>query len=286
MKRFLEWFLVLDRRIIYTLVALAVIVPLLFPLHLKIYPTPEVKSVYDSLNELPEGSPVLISVDFDPSALPELYPMLISALRQSFERHLKVFVVCLWPNGVNLAPMAIDEVITDLKKLNPGFNVVDGEDYVYLGYQPGTVLVMLKMAQDIRKAFPKDASGNETATLPIFQSAWKLSQMKYMVFIEAGDTGDLWIVYGTTPNKLPVGAGVTGVMAPQYFPWLQAKQVDGIIAGLKGAAEWEVLLGYEGSATKSMDPQSIVHALIFLAIVLANIFAFWLAAIKRKEERS
>jgi len=286
MKRFLEWFLVLDRRIIYTLVALAVIVPLLFPLNLRIYPTPEVESVHESLNELPAGSPVLVSVDFDPAALPELYPMLISMLRQSFQQKLKVFITCLWPNGVNLAPMAIDQVITDMKKLDPEFDVVDGEDYVYLGYQPGTVLVMLKMAQDIRKAFPKDVAKRETSTLPIFEDTWKLSQMKYMVMIEAGDTGDYWIVYGTTPNKVPVGAGVTGVMAPQYFPWLQAKQVDGIIAGLKGAAEWEVLLGYAGSATKSMDPQSIVHALIFLAIILANIFAFWLAAIKRKEERS
>ena len=53
---FLERFLQLDRRIIYTLVALAVAFPLIWPIGLPIRITPEVQSVFDTIENLPEGS--------------------------------------------------------------------------------------------------------------------------------------------------------------------------------------------------------------------------------------
>lgn len=60
----------LDRRIIFLVVALAVIIPLLLPIGLPIKPTAPVKAFYDSTELIPEGSYVLISFDYDPATMP------------------------------------------------------------------------------------------------------------------------------------------------------------------------------------------------------------------------
>ena len=279
MKNFLQKFLQLDRRVIYVLVALAVIIPILIPLNVRIYPTPEVKGVFDSIENLPEGSRIMLSVDFDPASMPELYPMMKAVLRHVILKKHKLYILALWPLGTGL----VDQVIAELSKEYPDWTY--GEDYVWLGYKPGTTLVIIGVGQSIRDTFGgKDYGNRPLDEMPIMRGVDKFKQMDYLVMLEAGSTGDYWIVYGTEVHKVRVGAGVTAVMAPQYYPYLQAKQVNGIIGGLKGAAEYEGLVGKPGKASRAMDPQSTVHSLIFIAIILANIFVYWLRAIERKEK--
>ncbi len=40
--------------------------------------------------------------------------------------------------------------------------------------------------------------------------------------------------------KVPVAGGVTAVSIPGRMPYLQSGQLSGILAGLRGAAEYEV----------------------------------------------
>ena len=56
----------LDRRVIYLLALLVVVVPLLSPFGLPLAISPEVKQAYDALLALPPGTRVLVSVDYDP----------------------------------------------------------------------------------------------------------------------------------------------------------------------------------------------------------------------------
>ncbi len=276
---FIERFLLLDRRIIYSLVVLAVAIPLLAPIGLPIKVTPEVQSIYDSIESLPEGSNILLAADFDPASQPELYPMLKAVMEHIVRKHHKLLIVVLWINGPNLVAKAIDEIKTE----NPNWK--SGEDYAFLGFQVGATVVIMSMGNDISKTFPKDHYGNATAPMPIIKNFNRLKDTDYMVMLEAGNSGDWWIVYGTEKFNVPVGAGVTAVVAPQYYPYLQAGQIDGIIGGLRGAAEYEKLIGKPGKATSAMDSQSVVHALIFMAIILANIFAMMLSVQKRRKAR-
>lgn len=276
---FIERFLLLDRRIIYSLVVLAVAIPLLAPIGLPIKVTPEVQSIYDTIESLPEGSNIMLAADFDPASQPELYPMLKAVLEHIVRKKHKVEIVVLWINGPNLVAKAIDEIKIDY----PDWK--SGEDYAFLGFQVGGTVVIMSMGNDISKTFPKDHYGNATAPMPIIKNFNRLKEADYMVMLEAGNSGDWWIVYGTEKFNIPVGAGVTAVIAPQYYPYLQAGQIDGIIGGLRGAAEYEKLIGKPGIATSAMDSQSVVHALIFMAIILANMFAMMLSVQKRRKAR-
>jgi hypothetical protein len=73
-------------------------------------------------------------------------------------------------------------------------------------------------------------------------------------------------VYGT-----PLGQGCTGIIGPEQFPYLDSGQLKGSLIGMKGAAEYETLVGYRGKGFKAMIPQSIAHILLMVLIVLGNI---------------
>ena len=63
-------------------------------------------------------------------------------------------------------------------------------------------------------------------------------------------------------------------MASDAYPYLNAGQLEGLLGGLSGAAEYEKLIGVPGTATIGMDAQSIAHILIILLIALGNIAYF------------
>src|SRR5712691_13189785 len=103
MKEFARWMVSIDRRIIFLLIALATLLPLVHPFGLPIKVSPEVRGVFDYIESLPEGSVFLLSLDFDPSSKPELYPMSIALLRHAFRKNQKVVGMTLWITGTSMA---------------------------------------------------------------------------------------------------------------------------------------------------------------------------------------
>ena len=55
------------------------------------------------------------------------------------------------------------------------------------------------------------------------------------------------------------------------MPFVQAGQVKGMLQGLRGAAEYELLSGSPGVASAGMDAQSLGHLLIIGFIVVGNV---------------
>ena len=80
---------------------------------------------------------------------------------------------------------------------------------------------------------------------------------------------------------MPLIVGTTAVQTPQYYPFFESKQIVGLIGGLRGAAEYEKLAEFEGSATPGMDAQSVAHFVIAGLILMANILFFLEKAMKR-----
>jgi len=271
----------LDRRIIYVIVGLCVLVPLLWPLSLPIVPTPNVAGIFDAIDKLPEGSAVLISADFDAASKPELLPMLDAALAHCFAHKLKPVVMTLWLSGPRLIQQSVE-------KQAHIFGAVSGQDYVYLGYRPGNFAVVAGMVNSITGTFNADYYNQPTAGMPILGSIHKLADFRYIFDIAAGTPGlEVWVNFGSTPAHVPLGLSCTAVSATQYYPYLQARQITGLANGMKGSAEYERMLRDRyaalnlppGDAMKGMDSQSLVHVFLVLAIIVANIAYF---SVRRK----
>lgn len=266
MKKFLFILSNIDRRYIFLLIALTVIIPLLKPIGMPVTRTNEVKAVYDYIEKLPPGSTIMIALDYDPAALAELYPMSLAILRHAYSRKIKVIGMTLWNTGATLGSIAMREAAKDL--------AVEGQDYVYLGYVPGGANIIMSMGEDISTVYSKDYNGTPISEIPAMKGIKNYKDISLVIDLAAGATPEVWVVYAGTKYNQTIAIGCTAVSAVGYYPFLNSKQIIGLIGGMKGAAEYEDLIDKRGTATAGMDSQSIAHIAIILLIIIANISYF------------
>jgi hypothetical protein len=280
----IDKFLSVDRRYIFIVVAIGVIIPFLAPLKLGVTESPPVKRVYDFIEDYPEGSDkaVLVSFDYDPSTQPELSPMAEAILIQCFEKKIPVVAICLHPGGPGLALEALS-VTADRA------GAVYGEDYVFLGYKVGGSAVILSMGENIKTVFPIDYWGTSVEELPLMGKVANYNDIHLAITLSGTTYPDVWVAFAHERYDANVAAGVTAVMAADYYPYLQTGQMVGLIGGLKGAAEYEKLIGYEdifgkpGKGIKGMDAQTVIHVFIVLIVILGNIAYMMTLRSKRRE---
>lgn len=277
MTTFILRLLRLDRRVIFLLIAVATLLPLLYPVSLPIRVSPEVQRVYDYIEQLPAGSLLLLSMDFEPGGKPELYPMAVALLRHAFQKDVKVLGMTLWPAGAGIAEIAFTEVAREKGK-------VKGTDYVFLGYAPGDASAVISMGQDFHAAFPADYYGTKTADIALLQNVRSLRDMRYVISLSVGFPGiDTWYVYGKEKYGFELGGGCTAVSAPRFYPLLDTGQINGLLGGLRGAAEYEILLGVKGKAMAGMAAQSATHFVIIFLIIVCNALYFLTGQARRRQ---
>lgn len=263
----MERFLNIDRRIIFAAVALAVIGSLLIRFSLPVPASTPVQKIFDKIESMPPGAHILISFDYDPSSKEELQPMALALLHHSFRKGLKVIGMTHNPGGTGLAEQAMNSIASLYQREYK-------EDYVFLGYKPGGASLIMNMGEDLHTAFLKDFYGNDTTTLPALQGVESLRDLDYLVDLAAGVTIETWIAFGKEKYKFEMGAGCTAVIGPDMYPFLDSGQINGLMAGLKGAAEYEALVKHEAQAYEGMRPQSVTHCLVVLFVLFGNIIFF------------
>lgn len=281
---FYERMMNLDRRWVYLIIGLVVVITAIFPFDVPLYVTPEVRSVYKFVEGLNSGDILMIGVDYAPEAMAELHPMTYAITRQAFKKDIKLLLCCLHQNG----PGMVEQVIAQVSK---EYNKINGVDYVYLGYKPYPGITILAMGQNFRIPFPEDYYGTPLDSLPMMRGLTNFDNVRAILNISAGSGTEYWINYANGRYNALLAIGVTGVMTSDYYPFLQSRQIFGLIGGMKGAAEYEYLAEKGGyiskekdqlSAYKSMPIQTTTHVVVILFIVIGNI-GFFMS--KRKKSR-
>lgn len=256
----------IDRRIIFLLILLAVVIPLLLPIGFEIKVSGPVALLHETVDALNPGSRVLMSFDYGPATMPEVYPMNQALVRHCFAKDLKIIGMALWPEGVSLAQEAFEQAAEEYGKEY-------GIDYVNLGYKAGGIVVISAVAEDIPSTFPQDYAGRPIEEFKVMEGIRNFDQIDLIVSLSAGDPGVReWVMIAQGRYGMKVSGGVTAVSAPAFYPYLNAGQLKGLMGGMKGAAEYEILIKESGTATSGMDAQSIAHGVIIFFIIFANIF--------------
>ena len=264
----------LDRRIIFIVITLSIIIPLLFRVDLPLKITSEVKVVYDLVESLPEGSIIVLPCEYAPDTMAELEPMLFAVLRHCYRKNLKIIAGGFFVTGVNLIEQELRQIAEEEGK-------VYGEDYIFLGYRPYPAVVIMSMGQDFRQSFPEDYYGNPLDSLPMMRGVKNYYDTELVLTINATSGVDFWVIYGHERYGFPLAIGVTAVMAADYYHYINSGQIIGVIGGLKGAAEYEKLIGRGDMASMGMSIQSFAHIIIVLFIIIGNIGYF----MTRKKKR-
>ena len=277
---FSERMLKIDRRIIFLVIGLCTLLPLLYPVGLPIKISSEVRGVYDHIEALPERSVFFMSFDFDPASKPELHPQAIALLRHAFRKNLRVVTMTLWVTGTGLADQIVTQVAKEMGKEN-------GKDYVFLGWSPGNTAVIINLGQNLYNTFPSDYGGKPTKGLPVLDGVQSLKDVTYLVSLGAGNPGvEAWYGFGKDKYKVEMGGGCTGVMAPGLYPLLRSGQINGLIGGLRGAAEYESLIDQKGKAVAGMDAQSATHVAIIVLVIICNLFYFSMRRTARQQSQA
>lgn len=265
----------IDRRWIFVLVGLGTMLPLLFPVNLPVAPSPRVQAAYNAIEAVPEGSIVLMSIDYEPDIMAELQPMSIAVLRHCFRRNLKPVILTLYPAGPRLVEQALAAAgAAEGKKRY--------EDYVFLGYKSGNQAVILGLGENIRGLFPRDFYGVRTDSIPLMQQVNSFADFPLLINISGSAIADYYIRIGASRYHRPMILGSTAVMATDYYPYLSSRQILGLIGGMKGAAEYERLMGIIGDARRGMDAQSLVHVIVVLLVLLGNAALFATGGLRRQ----
>jgi hypothetical protein len=254
----------LTRRMIFVLIALSVAIPLIFKIGFPTRVTKEVQKVYQEIESLDSGLPVLVSFDHEASSLPEIKPMAEAILRHCFSRNLKVLGLALLAEGTAIG----DEI---LRHVAQEYGKEYGVDYVFLGFRPQNTAAILGMGEDIHRVFPQDYEGNSTDELSVIKDLKDYQDIPLIISVADGDMPTYWINFAGARYHERIAVAVTAVMATSFYPFLDSGQLVGLVGGLKGAAEYETLIQKPGMGTKGMDAQSMAHLMILILVILGNI---------------
>ena len=274
---------VLDRRWIFLAMAIAVALPILLGIGSDESPSPPTKRLFDRIEELPEGSRILMSIDFDPNSAAELAPMALAFTRHSCLRHHKIYFVTIWGTAIPILDSTIKTVVQN--EFGEGEHPYKyGVDYVNLGFVAGEAVAISQLTSDIRKARPQDVQGTNLDSLPMMENVTSLQDMQLIITPSAGFPGAKeWVQYAGTPYKIPLAAGCTGVQSTQMFPYYP-DQLVGLITGIRGANEYETMLAARypvpyaemsrRPASLRGGPQRWAHRLMIGLIMLGNAIHF------------
>jgi hypothetical protein len=270
----------LDRRWIYLLMAIAVTVPIVAGWDFPEKVSPATRAAFAEMEKLEPGDRVLLSFDYDPSSAGELTPMATALTYHAARRGAKLYFMSLWPIGPQMVEESISKVLsTDFPDLRYG------EDFVNLGYKSGYEGVIKVIVTDLRRLYTTDARGTSIGSIPMMEPVRSVQDVDMIVTISAGYAGAKeWIQYAKTayPDRFSVVAACTGVQAPPLLPYVP-KQLPGLIAAIKGGAEYEKLLGERygiagvprySEGQRRMGSQLVAHLLMIGLIGLGNVVYF------------
>jgi hypothetical protein len=275
----------MDRRIIFLLIGLAVLIPIIVKYSTSIPTSPLVQTLFDKVESLPPGSKVLLSFDYGPSTAPENQPMANAFARHSFEKGHRVYLMALWATGPRQSEQLIEEIIS-VEFPDKQY----GEDWIHLGYKAGNQGLINTLLSDFTAMYTTDLDGTAIDEFPMMEGVESLRDFDLILGLGSGFPGTKeWVQFAGDPGDIPVGGGTTAVMAPLLFPYYP-RQIVGFLGGLQGAAEYEYALVKQHPkfgersrlASQSMGPQAAAHLVIIAFILVGNITYFVERARRRK----
>jgi len=257
----------------YALLVVAIAAPLIWRINLPVVVTPAVRGVYDTFDKMPADKIALIVVYWGAGTVAETGPETAAMMRQLFMQNKKFALLPFDPQGSKFA--------TDsAKALAKEYGKKYGIDWVHWGYQPISNLVPLLQSfpGNIKGTFRTDAYGTPMDKIPMMRNVNTLRDIGVVADITSSGELDTWIAYVQATYRdakgryrVPMVYGPTAIIAPEGFNALDAGQIQGMLMGMKGAAEYEKLLSAEGFATRAAGALSTSHLLIVVLIILGNI---------------
>ncbi len=251
-----------------------VLFPLLNPLGLPVPIGRDSRNWKNYIDDIPNDSVIIFSLDYGVSAMPELFPMTISTMHHLWTlapaKNLKIVVISFWNQG----PLVFDTLLDVIGDPASRYGVEYGVDWIELGWIPGLEIGMAAFANDVWGQAPRDyLEDRPLLEYPMMENIRTAEDVDLVVGIMASKWEE-WLRQWNTPYGVPFIVGIPGVGAPGVAPYLESGQISAFLPGLTASVEYEILIDEPGLAAAASDALSMSHLLIVLLVLIGNVAFF------------
>ena len=269
-----------QRRVMITVFILLVAAPFIRPLSLPVPITQPTRMFYDEIQNIQPDDIIVVDFNFAASNWGELGAGSIALLKQLAVKRattdFKVVFLATMESGPYMLQRSLDAVGGW-----PAINLGDyGEDWVSLGFMSGGEPMTAAMASNFNSIYRTDDQGTPVEELPLMTRISTVEDIEMVIHFNMGGDSDKYRKQWGVPFGVKVLQIVQGIHVPTQAMYLSAEQVQGYIASIRGAAEYELLIGKPGEAIVSTDALSMSHLMVIAVIVAGNLTYF---LIEKKE---
>ncbi len=226
---------------------------------------PGVEAAYALIETLPPGARVLLAWDYEPTTQGEMQLLAQPILSHLQDKRARLANMSLRPLGPAMAAGA--SALTDAWRPVSAQAIVRPLPTEF-GFIPGDAAALQALALS-----PAGAASATAASLSRLEMAPDAGIEAFDLIVEfsAETTASReWIEQIASRWNTPLLVAASGAVGPALEPYAQSGQVSALMAGYPDALAYEELVGQVGPASAQQFPQSLVH-LLFVIIVLLGL---------------
>jgi hypothetical protein len=129
-----------------------------------------------------------------------------------------------------------------------------GVDWAQMGLAKGGAPMMGLIGRRFKGAYPTDYYGNSTSDyekLPIMRGVDNVRAFHMFLAITYQPSNE-WLIWLDPTLNTPIAFGSAGIVTTGYYPYIASGQMKGMLAGVRGAAEYETMVAEKyGEAYKT-----------------------------------
>lgn len=257
------------RALIYLLVLLAAVIPFFTGGQTARWVSPRrsVGVFADVMSRLPVHTPVLVSFDYSPAYGEELDPLARAVVQQLAARSVPMVVMSTKPEGIGIAEKVCTAVAQEMD------NYRYGEHYAVLGYLPGEEAGLRTLRKGLADAFREDyVRHRPLSEIPVVSGIASVTDLEHIIVL-SDESGIVrrWIEQVRRENTVLLHALVSARIEPTLIPYAQAGQLETLIGGAYGGAEYERATGMRGAAAQTVDADAVLFLVMLLIAVVTNV---------------
>jgi hypothetical protein len=282
---------IIPRIMVALLLLVALIIPRLLdidPLGIPVLYPAEMLEMFEEINQTQqESSVILLAVDYEPGRAGEMQLTASAVIEHLMAQNVNLAVISTVPNGPALAYRLLTTSAQNYQEqTQETFNLDD--QVVNLGYLPGGAISLLEFAQFPRRSAPADLTGDYGVWQNTFlQNITGLGDFtQIIVLTDSAETGRAWVeqvqpLMGSTPLFMITSAQAS----PLLVPYLESRQISGLVSGLLGGAMYARLLAQgTGPAAMYLATYQVGLLLAFVLILAGGLVSAGMALFKRDKK--
>ncbi len=260
----------LNHRWYYIALLVVISLPIIKPWGLPIKTGVESQAFHNVVESLSDGDIMFLVIGYRTDSLVEMDPQLKVVFRRAMEKGVKVIAWAAVDEGAMVAQAVMKPIAEELGS-------VYGVDWINIGYKPISDALLQKFVDDfLQAAAYSELGGASLDSFEITKNFQSVKQADLIVVLSnvTPSPGQSVLKMVSLPHGIPLIFGTASLTVPGEMPYYASGGYRGMLCGLRGAAEYESLAGYPGSAILGMDAQSAAHFLVITLIILGNLGHF------------